>query len=241
MFGFGYSPMNSLSFYGNVGKAFAPPSTRVVGDREPEESSQFEVGVKKQLFENKMTATLAYYHLEKDNIAIPDDNGVTQQTGNQRSKGIELEIMATPKNNMVALFSYAYTDAKLTEFREQLVIGIDENFNPVLLTLDHSGNTPAFVPKHILNLWVTQEFINGFGIGAGGRYISNQYISENNDFELDSYIIIDATVFYNYKGARLGLNFKNVTNQKYELRGFASGSVIPANPRSIYFSAEWSM
>ena len=241
MFGFGYSPIHSISFYGNAGKAFAPPSSRVIGDRKPEESTQFEGGVKKRLFENKLNATLAFYQLEKDNIAIPDDNGVTQQIGSQRSRGIEFQVMAKPHRNMVALFSYAYTDAELTEFGELSIVGFDQSFNPIFLVIDRSGNKPAFVPNHILNLWVTQEFRNGVGIGAGGRYLSSQYISEDNAFEIDSYLLIDATVFYNYKGMRLGLNFKNLTNKEYEMRGFGSGSVIPANPRSLYLSADWSI
>lgn len=240
MFGFGYSPSNTLSFYGNIGKAFAPPSSRIIGDRKPEESIQYEVGVKKQLLNRKLNATLAFFHLEKDNIAIPDDNGVTKHSGSQRSKGVEFDIMVTPNRNMTGFLSYAYTDAELTEFREVIAVGFEAG-NIIYAPVDRSGNIPAFVPKHILNLWITQEFRNGVGIGAGGRYVSDQFISESNNFQIESYLVIDASVFYRFNGVKFGLNFKNLMDQEYEMRGFGSGSVIPANPRSIYCSAEWSL
>ena len=45
-----YSPTESLSLYANAGQAFAPPSSRVVGDRKPEESTQYEVGAKGEIW-----------------------------------------------------------------------------------------------------------------------------------------------------------------------------------------------
>ena len=64
-------------FYANYGRAFAPPSSRVVGERKPEESRQIEVGIKKDLPELKGLATFAYYDVERENIGIPDANGFT--------------------------------------------------------------------------------------------------------------------------------------------------------------------
>ncbi|MEE9170609.1 MAG: TonB-dependent receptor [bacterium] len=241
MFGFGYSPTNSLALYGNVGQAFAPPSTRTVGDRKPEESTQIEVGAKKAAFDGKLNATVALFQLEKDNIAIPDDNGVTMQTGNQRSRGIELELITQPTEKWFALASYAYTDAELTEFRQSVQVGFDQNFSPIFATIDRSGNVPAFAPKHILNLWFTRELPYGIGLGAGGRFVSDQYIAEDNGFKIDSVLSFDAAVFYKYGWMRFALHFKNFTSRQYEMRGFSSSSVIPADPRSIYCSAELNL
>ncbi len=239
MLGFVHSPTVNLSFYANAGQAFAPPSSRVVGDREVEESTQFEVGAKKQLFNGKLNTALAFYHLKKDNIAIPDDSGVTQQTGDGRSRGIEFELVAEPMQSLYTFITYAFSDAELTEFREQIFVPTQDGVVPIIF--NRSGNTPAFAPKHILNFWVSKDFNFGLGIGGGGRYVSSQFIAEDNVFKIDDVLTFDAALYYSIGNWRWRVNFKNLTDRKYETRGFGSASVIPANPFAVYGAVEFSL
>jgi hypothetical protein len=53
----------------------------LAGDRrtKPEESAQVEVGIKQSFLDGKPKSSAAFYR-SKENIAIPDDNGITQQT-----------------------------------------------------------------------------------------------------------------------------------------------------------------
>lgn len=71
MAGLVLSPTQDLSFYANVGKAFAPPSSQVAGPRDTEESTQFEVGAKKHLMNDRLHASLAFYNLKKITSAFP--------------------------------------------------------------------------------------------------------------------------------------------------------------------------
>src|SRR6185436_7448152 len=177
----------------NYGRGFAPPSSRVVGEREAEESQQTEAGVKANLWGGKAQATLAIYDLERENVAIPDRTGITRQSGSQRSRGVELELAAEPLPRLRTFFSYAYTDAELTEFAELVLVGFNP---PAFATVDRSGNRPAFAPEHLANLWVSRRFENGFGAGIGGRYLSEQFLAEDNAFELDDTATLDAAFFY---------------------------------------------
>ena len=78
---------DGLSFYANAGTAFAPPSTFAVdADRVPEESTQYELGLKTVV--GRLEGSLAFYRLERENIAIPDETGVTRQVGDQRTQGV---------------------------------------------------------------------------------------------------------------------------------------------------------
>lgn len=238
MLGLVYSPVPTFSLYANAARSFAPPSTRVVGEREPEESLQTEVGAKTELWDGKLQATLALYELERENMAIPDATGFTQQIGSQRSRGLELELAAEPLPRLRTLFSYAYTDAELTRFSELVMVG----FNPPTFgVVDRSGNAPAFAPEHIANLWVSRRFGNGFGVGVGGRYLSEQMIAEDNAFELDASTTFDAALFYDVRDWRLNLNFKNLTDEEYFTRGFGSTSVIPAEGFAVYGGVEYRM
>lgn len=232
MLGLVFSPSSTLSLYASASEAFAPQSTFVVGEeRVPEESRQVEVGVKKGAFGDRLRLGLALYQIDRENIAIPDDNGFTQQTGTQRSRGVEFEATTELRPGTRTLFSYAYNDAELTEFTERVLVSFQP---PVSFTLDHSGNTPAFAPEHIANLWVTQRLPAGFGLGFGGRYVSEQFIAENNAFAIDDYFTLDAAVYYDRGPWQLNLNFKNLTDEEYLTRGFGGSSVIPAPGFATY-------
>jgi TonB-dependent siderophore receptor len=231
----------SLSLYVNAAESFAPPSPRAQGNPDPEESDQIEIGLKKKFLGGKLQTNFAAFRLDRDNIAIPDDNGVTQQTGDQRSEGVELELAAEPLPGFRTFFAYAYTDAELTEFTERVIVGFDPFFQPIFATLDRSGNTPAFVPEHLASVWLSKRFKNGFGVGGGARHFSDQYIAEDNAFEIDGATVLDATAFYDVGDWRLRLNLKNVTDEEYETRGFGSTSVIPAPKFTVYAGFEYRM
>ncbi len=232
MFGFLWSATEDQSVYGNYGQAFAPPSSLVVAqDRKPEESEQVEIGWKKQWLGGRLNSTFAVFDLEKQNIAIPDPNGVTKQTGTQQSRGAEVEIAANLENRVHAYFSYAYTDAELTEFTESLFFLIDGQ--PFLQVLDHTGNTPAFAPDQLVNLWVGKDFDSGLGVAGGVRYVGAQYIDEDNAYEIGNALTVDAAVSYTTKKWRVSANLKNLTDEEYETSGFGGTSVIPGDSMSI--------
>ncbi len=47
-------------------------------------------------------------------------------------------------------------------------------------------------------------------------------------------------MYYDLDKFRFKVNFKNLTDEEYEFRGFGSDSVIPANEAAVYFSADFS-
>lgn len=235
MLGLVFAPRPDLSFYANGSRAFAPPSPRVVGDREPEASRQVELGVRKEALGGRLRATLAVYQIERDNIAIPDDNGFTQQTGDQRARGVELELAAQPAPGLTTLFVYAYTDSELTEFRELVPIDAQGSF----VVLDRSGNTSAFAPKHLANLWVSKRLGGGFSLGGGARYVGDQFIAEDNLAEIGGYLLLDASLSYSFESWGLTLHLRNLTDQDYETRAFGSASVIPGEPLAAYVGVHY--
>jgi TonB-dependent siderophore receptor len=240
MVGLVWAPTPRLSFYANGTQAFAPPSSRTVGERELEEGTQGEVGVKADLLGGRLQTSVALFQLERENVGIPDDNGFTQQTGSQRSRGLELDIAARLAARTRAHFAYAYTDSELTEFAELVQVSA---VPPIFFTFDRSGNDPAFAPEHLARLWVSQELGGGFGVAGGARYVGEQFVAEDNAFALDDALTLDAAVSWDRGAQRFSLNFKNVTDEEYETRGFGGSSVIPADGFSVIgsigFRAGW--
>ena len=161
------------------------------------------------------------------NIAIPDDNGFTQQVGDQRSRGLELELAMELAQGFHGLLAYGYTDSVLTRFSETVLIPV---FPPRFEVVDRSGNTAAFAPDHLANLWLSKTLGRGFTLGGGLRYVGQQFIAEDNATELDSYLLVDLTASYQMGQWRLSLQLRNLTDQEFETRGFGTSSVIPGQP-----------
>lgn len=224
MFGFVVSLAEGASLYANGGRTFALPSPRTVGPVDPQESTQYEIGVRKHFADGRYRLTLATYAIDRENLPIPDDNLITQQAGDQSSKGVEFELAIEAGRGWRTFLAYAFNDSELTDFAEI----VTDPFTQTSFTVDRSGNDPAFTPEHIANLWVSKTFDSGFGLALGGRYIAEQYVDEANSYEIDDSFVVDAGLLYDFRNdLRFRLNFNNIFDEEYEGRGFGGTSVIP--------------
>ena len=234
--GAAWSATEDLRLYASAGRAFAPPSTQVTGEREAEESRQLEAGIRRQWMQGRVRASAAAYLLERENIAIPDGTGILKENGAQRSRGFELELAAQPSRRLYFLAAWAFADAELTAFTE---------FVPTLTGdyefADRAGNVPAFAPAHILNLWSSARTLFDIEASLGARYVSGQYIAPDNGYRIDPAFTIDAALGYRAGGARIRLHVRNLTGTEYETRGFGGTAVIPGDPASFYSSLEWAI
>jgi iron complex outermembrane receptor protein len=223
-----YLPTPDLALYASWGTGSAPPSAQVVGPRDPEESRQVELGGKLSFLDGRGFAGLSVYELERRNIAIPDISGLSQQSGSQRSRGIELDLSAEPVRGWQARVTYAFTDSILTRFSELVPL-----MPPDFVVLDHSGNRAPFAPRHILGLWTSKRFASSLNVALGLRSLSEQVIAGDNRYVIEGYTTLDAAVSYEVGRLRFGVSLKNLTGTEYETRGFGSSAVIPARPFEV--------
>ena len=69
-----------------------------------------------------------------------------------------------------------------------------------------------------------------------------QFIDEDNVFQIDDYLTVDASLFYTFRNFRWSVNVKNITDKEYLRRGgFGSSSITPGNPRAVYGSMSFSL
>ncbi len=213
-----YQPIEELSLYASYSRSFNPNTGATAsGDLlEPEKGEGYEVGVKAELLEGRLFATLAYFDITKQNVAVadPDPNlfDALIATGEQQSHGVELDVTGEvlPGWNIIA--AYAYTDAEVTA-----------DTNP-----DIVGNRLFSVPKHSASLWTTYEIqsgnLQGLGFGVGFNYVGEREGDLDNSFQVDSYFLTNAAIFYRRDNWRFALNFKNLFNVNY-IEGVANSRV----------------
>jgi iron complex outermembrane receptor protein len=218
-----YQPSETTSLYASWSNSFNPQffSRNLTGQPfEPTTGEQFEIGVKQEFFDNRLSATLALYQLTKKNVLTtdPEDPDFSIQTGEQKSRGVELDIAGEILPGWRIIATYAYTDAFVSE---------DNNIP--------EGDRLQGVPEHSASLWTTYEIqsgnLQGLGFGAGLVFASDREVELPNTIELSSYVRADASIFYRQNNWRAALNFKNLFDTRYyNTQGFY---ITPAAPFTV--------
>lgn len=202
-----YQFTDQLSLYGNYSRSFTPNTgvTATGTPLEPQKASGYEFGIKTELFDRKLLATLAYFDITKQNVAVtdPDFPLFSKTTGEQRSRGIEVDLSGELAPGWKIITSYSYTNAKVTAETDSALI----------------GNRLFGTPEHAASLWTTYEIqkgdFKGLGVGAGVNYVGDRQGDLANSFRLGSYFTTNAAIYYKGDRWRTGLNFKNIGNIKY--------------------------
>jgi len=227
-----YQPVEPISLYASYSRSFNP-AFGVAFDRsqfQPERGTQYEIGVKADLSE-QLSATLAFYDLTRSNVLTADTEpgvppGFSIQTGEQRSRGVELAVQGEilPGWNIIA--GYAYTDAQITQ----------DNTLP-------EGNRLRNVPENAINLWTTYEIqsgdLQGLGIGLGLFFAGERQGDLGNTFQLPSYWRTDATIFYERDRFRAALNFRNLFDVDYFESAESALRVYPGEPLTVQGTISW--
>lgn len=210
---------DQVSVFGNYMNGFrnVAPGTRVLDDYtnifKPQQANQWEGGVKLDALNHKLAITASYYDILVKNMTRAETvvrNGqsynVTVQDGTQKSRGVELDVIANPLPGFNVVAGYSYNDSKMVQA-------------PVF-TKDR--RPVAAGPATLANAWISYTLhsgeLQGLGFGFGGNYAGKNNITNDSRtglFTLPSYTVMNASVFYNAKKYRLALKLDNVANKEY--------------------------
>ena len=203
-----YQPIEPISLYASYSTSFNPDpfnSTTVDGEIiEPSTGTQYEIGVKGEFFDGNLTATLAFYQIDLENVATtnPDNFDFSIAAGEVSSRGVELDVTGEILPGWKIIASYAYTDAEITE----------SNDFP-------EGNKLENVPENSASLWTTYQFqqgtLQGLGFGAGIFFVGDRQGDLDNTVTLPSYVRTDAAIFYRQDNWQANLNFQNLFDVDY--------------------------
>ncbi len=209
---------NGIAPYFSYSESFIPTAGATWEGQafDPSRAKQYEAGVKFVPQDRPIVVTAAVYQLTKTKNLTADPNTAhpfaSIQSGEIRSRGVELEAKAALNANINVTASYTYTDAEYTH-------------DTVL-----KGKTPVQVPKQMASLWGDYTFhetaLSGVTVGAGVRYTGQSkglYSSGNNinqNFDVSGYTTVDAALKYDLgrfglPGSTIGFNVNNLFDREY--------------------------
>ena len=205
-----YQPIEAISLYANYSESYNPKpflyNRSADGSfLEPEEGEGYEVGIKAEIIPNRLAATLAYFNITKENVATIDrvNPFVAVVIGEQQNQGIELDLTGEIQPGWNIIASYAYIDSEVTK-----------DNNPEIV-----GSRFPNIPENSASLWTTYEIqtgdLKGLGLGIGLNYVGERKGGLPNSFEVDSYLVTNAALFYNRQNWQLRLNFDNLFDVDY--------------------------
>lgn len=211
--GFTYVFDNGLAPYVSYAESFTPQSGNDFAGNgfDPEEGTLYEIGIKYQPQSFKGLFTLSLFDLTRSNVLTSDPVhlGYSVQSGEARSRGVEVEARVGLTDQIDVVASYTYLDTEWTESNDGL-----------------EGNEFAAVPRHQASAWAMYRLpqdsaLRGLSLGAGVRYKGSTK-NQANTFSVPSYTLVDAAVSYDLgalspklAGAEVSVNAKNLFDNEH--------------------------
>ncbi len=233
-----YSLTDQINAYATYTEGFQPQSATIQQDSElyggpfdPLTSRMVESGFKSELFNNRFLTNVALYQITQNNILVnanePGNPNLLEQRGQERSRGVELDMSGSITRNFSVNANYAFNIAKITESQNT----------------DEIGDIKENAPRHQGGIWtkytIREGALDGIGFSLGANFITERNTFEES-LQLPGYTVADAAAYYQVDRFKLSVNVKNVFDKTYWTGGYNYGRIYPGEPRHFLANISYS-
>ncbi|CAI0828129.1 Ferrichrome receptor FcuA precursor [Serratia rubidaea] len=234
-YGVVYKPWRQLSLYANHTEALQPGSIAPLGASNYGQSTgvahskQNEVGVKVDF--GRIGGALALFEIKKPS-ALQDDSGRYGLDGEQRNRGVELNVFGEPLYGLRLNGSATWLQPTLSKTQN----GVNDDHDAI--------GVPRFYA--VVGAEYDIKPVEGLTATARLRHSGSQYADAANSKKLDSYTTLDLGVRYRQRLNqdrhemvwRVGVD--NVTNEKYWSGVEDTGTYLfQGDPRTVKVSVSY--
>lgn len=236
-----YHPNASATVYASYSEGFEPQNETLENENDVNNgmkldaitSEQREVGVKWQLFDDRLMLSGALFDISKtgtlvsENLINPigDITSITTQAGEQRHKGFELSAQGAATDRLFVMASTMYLDANY-ERDEEL-----------------EGKRPTDAPKWSASLWTRYELNDAIAFNAGAFYEGERFADNANTVTKQGYTRVDVGATYALRVSNtdinLRLNIENLFDKNY-LAGGGLNNVTVGEGTNVRLAAQFS-
>ena len=214
-----YSLSEYLVPYATVAKGYNSGGFNSTFEKEedrsfdPEQSWNYEAGIKAKWLQQRIYANLAFFYIDWDNQQVyqtveSGTGSMLTNAGKSESKGVELELKALPSKNLETWLTFGYNEAKFVEY-----IKNDEE--------DYSGNYMPYVPRFSFNVGgnysvpVNKTWLDNLRFHVTYNGFGKHYWKETNVAYQSYYGLLNGRVSFERKNLTLAFWGKNILNADY--------------------------
>ncbi len=230
-----------VNVYGTYLQGYEPQTASIINNPEaggpfdPLTSELMEIGAKGDLFEGRLSATMALYYLtERGALYSANDSGnpdLLVQTGKDLSKGVEFDLVGRITDNWSLVANYSYNEATVEESDDENLI----------------GRQKPNAPKHVGNLWtkyiIASGQFKGLGFGLGTNFVSERFGSLGSTEAppiFPAYQLVDAAIYYKMNKFQIQMNVNNVLNKTHWVGGYDYLRAFPGAPRNVMTTVSYT-
>lgn len=242
-----FQPNKTTSFFGSYANSFEINTGTDVyfNNLRPSIINQFELGVKKDLFQNRFSANVTVYKIINNNttqqaefmadgVTVNNDRNVKEFLGETTSDGFELDLSGKIVGQLSFLAGYSYTFMRFTN--------VVSSANSPILGEEFVRNVPHTANGSLFYTF-TNSKVKGLKLGASVFYTGNRYAGWNNKRDqlikdgtrivpLDGFTTFDFSAGYTYRGISILAKISNITDElNYTVH--ENYSVNPIAPRQF--------
>lgn len=237
-FGLVYALTEQWSAYASYTDVFEPQSERTASGSvlEPIIGSNYEIGLKGELYEGRLNTSFAVFRYDHENRAVTDyDSGFecngwycSQGSGKVRSQGFEAEVSGEVLDGLQLSAGYTYNTTKFLE-------------DP-----DNKGKVfSQWTPKHMLRVWSNYQLpgeLNRLSVGAGFTSQSHT-LGYYRDYSIPGFTVWNARIAYQVTPeVGVALNVNNLFDKRYYIPSYSDpgGNNIYGDPRNMMLSVKYT-
>jgi iron complex outermembrane receptor protein len=218
---------------GGLTQLSSDPSQPPLYPYKPEYSNNIEAGIKNSFYNDRLqiNITAFYTHVndaQVPTLILPDAITVTKNTGKLNSKGVELELAATPFKGFELGYNFGYTNAIYKSLK--ISAGGDE--------VDLNGKKQIFTPEVTSMLAAQYSYIlskkQQLRIVVRGEwsYLGNTYFDLANNIKQSPYSLFNVRTGVSMKHVELFFWGRNLSNKKYIAYAYDFGAVHLGDPET---------
>ena len=240
-YGILYKLTPGLSLFGSYAESFVPGTQIIqpVGTpprpAAPTEGSGYDIGFKADLLDGRLSGTVTvfddgYKNIVNDLSHLDPVSGrqiiTSVQSGEQRSRGVELDTTLSLTKNWQLYLSYSYMDAKIVEFSGNDKTILDRGPSaPGYKEVKKFHNAPLQMSApHLANLWTrynfSEGFLKGLYVAGGANFVYDQtLLSDTPEQFHQTYTLLNALIGYSWQWKKIPMSLqltgKNLLNAYY--------------------------
>ena len=236
-----YRVNDNTMIYARVASGYRPGGPNILGvpsvipaTFDPDETVNYELGVKTDLFSGLLRLDAAVFHIDWTDIQLLVFDGVVSGNSNgssAESEGVEWSATLSPNDGLTLVWSGAYTDARLTGDTDPIVVG------------GASGDPLPYSPEWSSTLDVNYEWtLSGDHtayVGGAWRYVGEQssgfpgtggFLYGAQQIELPSYNAFDLRGGVEFDHVAVEFFARNVGDERAVTSFGGFGATLPDAP-----------